>query len=150
MAPTIPVPVLMPKQTQVTHSPMARVLRYPEMTVSNVENSLMHNTSFACRQAAYCAKSSSNTTCRCSQSQNCVRKGRSCAKGSAHRKLIAKKYFENFGWDSPNFLAIWRQILDSSCSTAAIMELHSPWVICVLHFLSHGHNAALVGTAEFG
>jgi hypothetical protein len=32
---------------------------------------------------------------------------------------------ETFGWDSPNFLAIWRQILDGSCSTAAIMELHT-------------------------
>jgi hypothetical protein len=56
---------------------------------------------------------------------------------------------KTFGWDSPNFLAIWRQILDGSCSTAAIMELHTVrGVICILHFLSHGHNAAIVGTLQ--
>ena len=52
MAPMIPVPALMPKLTQVTHSSMAWVLTCPQTTVSNSENSLMHHTRFGCWQTA--------------------------------------------------------------------------------------------------
>ena len=38
-----------------------------------------------------------------------------------------------------------RRLLFHSCNYGAP---HSPWVICILHFLSQGNNAAIVGTLQ--
>jgi hypothetical protein len=68
---------------------------------------------------------------------------RSCAKGSA------KKYFENLWLGQSQFSSDMasdsRRFLFHGCNYGAP---HSPWMTCILYFLSHGHNAAIVGTLQ--
>lgn len=54
------------------------------------------------------------------------------------RNWSTRSTSKNLGLDSPNFLAIWRQILDGSCSTAAIMDVHivSSWSAFYTSFLT--------------
>ena len=113
----------MPKQTEETHSPMAGVLPYPETAVSNVENSLMHNTRFARRKTA-AQKAAQTQHADVASRKSASVKGDRVQK-EVHRKPSPRSTAKIFGWDSPTFRAIWRQILDGSCSTAAIIELHT-------------------------
>ena len=71
------------------------------MTVSNVENSLMHNTRFACRQTA---------AQKAAQMQRADVASRKIASVKGHRvqketrrKLITKKYFENLWLGQSHF-----------------------------------------------